>query len=338
MWFSNFLIFSILYCTQFVYFAVTYPTDPAESDDQDPENFHNGRPPQWNRNSTRIIDRMEKPKPHDTDTTATTDEPSNIDGRIIGGTDAEMGDLPYQVAVMLKDSGHICGGTVYSENWVVTAAHCCFEDGDAIPASDFQVIAGELNLKKPGEGEQISDVEKLIIHPTYDTGTGFNDVALFKLKKPLEWTETVFPLRLATKADNDNRQQKAIVSGWGYTQVSEKGHQIDDDFFPDTLKMVEVKLIPKHLCEELHKRKAYKWAKHPSFLCAGALEGGKDSCQADSGGPLACFERGSGKKYHCGVVANGVGCARKYTPGFYTDVSVFHDWIVQQAGPQKTQF
>lgn len=42
--------------------------------------------------------------------------------RIIGGQDAQLGDWPWQVYFTVDDSS--CGGSLISNEWVLTAAHC----------------------------------------------------------------------------------------------------------------------------------------------------------------------------------------------------------------------
>merc|ERR1712200_11340 len=71
-------------------------------------------------------------------------------------------------------------------------------------------------------------------------------------------------------------------------------------------------------------RLEYPFSIADSMICAG--ETGKDSCQGDSGGPMICYnEDGSG--YLGGIVSWGRGCGGIYSPGVYTEVSYFVDWL-----------
>ena len=47
----------------------------------------------------------------------------DINSRIVGGDFARQNQFPHQVAVIYKGSLR-CGGSIISESWVLTAAHC----------------------------------------------------------------------------------------------------------------------------------------------------------------------------------------------------------------------
>jgi hypothetical protein len=48
---------------------------------------------------------------------------SLISAHIIGGSDATRGQFPWQAAMIL-DSSYLCGGSLITTTWILTAAHC----------------------------------------------------------------------------------------------------------------------------------------------------------------------------------------------------------------------
>ena len=66
------------------------------------------------------------------------------------------------------------------------------------------------------------------------------------------------------------------------------------------------------------------------FVCAGTSNGGKDSCEGDSGGPMVIKGR-NGRYELAGVISWGIGCAEPNLPGVCTRISVFRDWILANA-------
>lgn len=66
---------------------------------------------------------------------------------IVGGEQAEPGEFPYIVSLSQNDN-HICGGSLLNENTVITAAHCCFDNGEALDPTTLKVRAGT-NVSHP---------------------------------------------------------------------------------------------------------------------------------------------------------------------------------------------
>merc|ERR1712168_163926 len=232
----------------------------------------------------------------------------NQGDKIVGGEEAEPHEFPWQVSLRRKsDNFHFCGGSVLNENTVISAAHCTviWESADEVV-----VVAGEHDKTVDEGTEQTVDVSKLTVHENYQQGHAFeNDIALWSLAAPLEMNEFVAAVPLPTQGQDS--QGSCTVTGWG--TLSSSGST------PNVLMKVDVPVVSDGTC-----RLEYPFSIADSMICAG--ETGKDSCQGDSGGPMICYNA-DGSGYLGGIVSWGRGCGGIYSPGVYTEVSYFVDWL-----------
>ncbi|XP_071526051.1 trypsin-1-like isoform X2 [Panulirus ornatus] len=241
----------------------------------------------------------------------------NTELRIVGGAPTRKHDYPWQVALVpIEALVPVCGGTIISHQWILTAAHCVFD----VSPDVLKVVIGEhnwLNDQETTVTERRTVVE-IIWHEDYDPDTFDNDVALMRLKEPIVFPSDnkIAPVCLPVDDDDDYTGVDATVTGWG--SIVEDG--------PQTTKLYEVTVpvISNLECETKYSADAIT----DQMLCAGLDEGGKDSCQGDSGGPL--FTPGDGSQSHMiqiGVVSWGEGCAQPNFPGVYARLSKFLNWI-----------
>ncbi|KAI5945322.1 Ovochymase-2 [Manis javanica] len=99
----------------------------------------------------------------------------NLLSYIVGGSQVEKGSYPWQVSLKQREK-HICGGTIFSQQWVITAAHCI---ANRNPASVLNVTAGEHDLSRTELGEQVFTTETIIIHPYFSTKKPMTMISLF---------------------------------------------------------------------------------------------------------------------------------------------------------------
>ncbi|RXM90828.1 Trypsin-3, partial [Acipenser ruthenus] len=175
--------------------------------------------------------------------------------------------------------------------------------------SRLTVHLGEHDIFSSEGTEQHIPVAKAINHPGYDEGTTDNDFMLIKLQRPAQFNQYVQPIRLASSCAAAGTP--CLISGWG-NQI------INGVFNPFNLQCVDLPILSDEACEN-----SYPGQITSTMVCAGYLEGGKDSCQGDSGGPLVC----NGELQ--GIVSWGYQCAQIGHPSVYVRVCRYNAWISQ---------
>ncbi|XP_018604077.1 transmembrane protease serine 2-like isoform X2 [Scleropages formosus] len=238
------------------------------------------------------------------------------DSRIVGGQVAKPGAWPWQVSLQVQRE-HLCGGSIITPYWIVTAAHCV--EGISSP-SNWTVYAGRLSLSDMYRS--VGNSVSLIVSNKYNSNTKNNDIALMKLRNPLTMSNVVKPVCLPNAGLNFTAPRQCWVSGWGATYSGGSVSQV--------LKEVQVSLIDRSTC---NSPSVYSGEITDTMICAGRLQGGVDSCQGDSGGPLVTEE--NHLWWLVGDTSWGYGCAVRNKPGVYGNVTVFLRWIYEQMQKYK---
>ncbi|XP_025303858.1 granzyme A [Canis lupus baileyi] len=231
--------------------------------------------------------------------------PGDFCVEIIGGNQVSPHSRPYMVLLKGKK---ICAGALIAEDWVLTAAHCVLD-------KNSQVILGAHSITKKESEKQIMFVKKEFPYPCFDPDTHEGDLKLLQLKKKAKVNKKVSILRLPKRGDDVKPGTMCRVAGWG--RIHNNSPQ------SDTLREVNITVINRRICND-EKHYNYNPVIGLNMICAGSLNGGKDSCNGDSGSPLIC------EGIFRGVTAFGLPgkCGDPRGPGIYTFLSQkYLSWI-----------
>ncbi|XP_037870257.1 serine protease snake [Bombyx mori] len=247
----------------------------------------------------------------------------------VGGEDAERAEFPFMALLGFGPSAEeaqwLCGGSVLSARYILTAAHCISEP--RLGPLKYAAL-GILKRSDPPEIWQRHTLAQVIPHPDYASPSKYHDIALLKTEKQIEFNVNVVPACLYSGQISPYiNKTRALALGWGYLGPRKR--------LADVLQKVEVSEFTAEECLKQYPphRHLLDGFDNSTQLCFGDRDTPHDTCQGDSGGPLILHESEAGcTRAVLGVTSSGVACGDAGA-GLYTRIEHYKPWIVSIVWP-----
>lgn len=182
-----------------------------------------------------------------------------------------------------------CTGTVLSNKFILTAAHCVANQTAQEMAINFSVESID-NSKQRNPSTRITDIEKsftiryvkgFIAHPEYRRGAGHNDLAVIALND--QAPSSAKPVNLMPDNWVDVAANKTMLDGQKW-QVRLMGYGLIQEAPATRTEVLRETIVP---------------ARFENDYVITDQTGGSGGCSGDSGGPL--FIEYLGQTYQAGV-------------------------------------
>lgn len=133
-----------------------------------------------------------------------------INKKVVFGQLAKPGQFPffgYSVIYLKTGKKSLCGSSLISSTFVITAAHCL---QNVAAAQYFLGSTDNTNFPVMRNGLQF------VNHPSYNTPPFANDIALFSLQFPVENTATISTIKLPTRSSVSRSFEGVVMVATGF--------------------------------------------------------------------------------------------------------------------------
>ncbi|XP_061390753.1 serine protease grass-like [Musca vetustissima] len=256
--------------------------------------------------------------------------------KVTYGHEARLMGFPWMALLVYDDERdpYKCGGSIISEQYVLTAAHCVKGRERTI----LYVRLGEHRKSTPIDcvtlGPQTTcapapvevRIAEFIIHPKYRSV--YNDIALLRLERKVEPDRHIKPICLPIYDNLRTKEnEQYVLSGWGRTETGNSS---------DVLRVAIIPQVDLISCQNQLRPFGLTYQLDHTHICAGA-KNLVDACKGDSGGPIGytgIYNEWS-RFIQYGVVTVGVSnCGETNVPGIYANVSHYMQWITDHIRPE----
>ncbi|NXC32718.1 ENTK Enteropeptidase, partial [Campylorhamphus procurvoides] len=133
--------------------------------------------------------------------------------KIVNGSDARREAWPWIVSLHFNFLP-ICGASLVSDEWLVTAAHCVY--GKQLKPSRWQAVLGlyaQSDLTQPST--VVRNIDRIVMNPHYMKETKDSDIALMHLQHKVQYTDYIQPICLPEKNQQFLPGINCSIAGWG---------------------------------------------------------------------------------------------------------------------------
>ncbi|XP_055613604.1 polyserase-2-like [Uranotaenia lowii] len=250
---------------------------------------------------------------------------------IRGGTSTKHGQWPWHAAIYHKDGRSLtyaCGGTLLSKEFVITAAHCLFNE-NTFQLLNRKRISVRLGIHNLEEMNSVTTkefpVHEMYMFSNFSRDNLRNDIAVLELGEVVRFNDYILPACLNVDPVMSSWNGTAI--GWG---------MIENDELSPELRQAELPMIDPVNCL-ISDRDYFGHTIDHGMFCAGH-QNGTTVCNGDSGGGL--FVKREDRWYLSGIVSfikkrpdHTNFCSTDSYAGF-TDVSKYISWIKNETNIQ----
>lgn len=153
------------------------------------------------------------------------------------------------------------GGTIISDEWVVTAAHCL--------DLDFSHVYVHFVAWKLGERHPALEVDEngIFIHPEWDADIVHNDIALIRLPRQIKLSPAVQPIKFSQNCYTNEVDLNVYAVGNGARSMNTEG-------LPEVLQYAPLQTISWQLC-----RRYFSPMKFPRNVVCAASRARRSVCK-----------------------------------------------------------
>jgi len=241
--------------------------------------------------------------------------------RVIGGAAAKPNEFSFMVSLRHKGS-HTCGGSIVTNTYVLTAAHCTAKKD----AEDFSVAAGAHNYLSGYHSPwmQVIDVIEKFEYPRDPQREKAHDVALVRLKSPIEFNDVVGPICMPHNLPKNMNNQKITIMGWGIVDMEETTSESE-------LQKGKAHIVDPATCYSIMASDLD--IQQPHKLCYFGSNS-SSTCMGDSGSPLVWVDPETNRYTQLALVSHHIVRCVSLNPPVGAYVPYYMDWIKEHVdGP-----